>query len=373
MKGNPLKRPLSITFILIYCAGFIFSLVINAFFSIDFMDFLYGFLISIIIFCIPLIVLFLIFLVKNLKISRKRSLWFGVGALICVVIVPAVFLSTGLVKDQFTRAQKNFNEKKYETAIQYYDYVIRKSEETDAVETSKKYKESAQKNIDDAKTLEKNGDIYFEYGLYRRAEEEYRKAAGIYPFLDGIKDKIEHAVSMKEKYGENASEENYILFDESLKFNYETMFPQWWGKVKACEPQLASFGNFILEQGEFFESANMLKISGKLKGKPELGRYLESDYGLFVFIAAYVIDNEGNIKWTKEGYLSGDSPYLREGEIRDFSLISTLSKGLQKDDRIVIAAYVKGSMIILTDIQNPENPNADRNVFAFYMAQIKDI
>jgi hypothetical protein len=46
---------------------------------------------------------------------------------------------------------------------------------------------------------------------------------------------------------------------------------------------------------------------------------------------------------------------------------------LEPEDWLVIIAYVKSSMIIMTDNQAPEGPNGDRNAFAVYWAQIKDI
>jgi tetratricopeptide (TPR) repeat protein len=283
------------------------------------------------------------------------------------------FLSTSLIADQFARAQKNFEQKKYDTAIKYYDSVIEDNEEAGQVESSNEQKLKAQEYIDDAKRLVKNGDILLEHGLYGRAEEEYLKAFDIYPLFEDIKQKIKNARQLKEKFGDYAAEKDYVLFGKGLKFNYDTMFPQWWGKVKVCDPQLAEFSGFTLEEGQFYKSEKMLKVSGKLEGLKQMDQYIESGEGLFTFISAYVVNNDGSVKWYKDGYLSGESPYLIEGQVRDFNLVSQLTVSLEPEDWLVIIAYAKSSMIVMTDSQAPEGPNGDRNAFAVYWAQIKDI
>ena len=282
-------------------------------------------------------------------------------------------MSTGLIADQFTRAQKNFEQKKYETAIKYYYSVIEDNKDAGQVETSNAQEQKATEYINEAKRLGKNGDIFLVHGLNGRAEEEYLKAFDIYPLLKDIKQKIENARLLKEKFGDSAAEQDYVLFSEDLKFNYDTMFPQWWGKVKVCDPQLAEFSGFTLEEGQFYKSENILKVSGKLEGLKQMGQYVESGEGLFTFISAYVVNNDGSVRWYKDGYLSGESPYLVQGQVRDFTLVSQLTVSLEPEDWLVIIAYVKSSMIIMTDRQAPEGPNGDRNAFAVYWAQIKDI
>ena len=374
MKGGNMKRPLSLIFIILYSAAFILAIAITASFAIDFTDFLYGFLIIIAIFSLPPVILFLILFIKNfVRKIRKRALWFGIGTLICIVLAVGGFLSTGLIADQFERAQKNFEQKKYETAIKYYDSVIEDNKDAGQVESSNEQKLKAQEYISEATKLVKNGDIYLEYGLYGMAEEEYLRARDSYPYLEGIKPKIGNAAEKIEKYGQNQAERDYVLFSQDLKFNYDTMFPQWWGKVKVSDPQLAVFSNFILEEGQFYKNENMLKVSGQLEGLKQMSQYIESSYGLFTFISAYVINNDGSVKWYKDGYLSGESPYLTQGQVQDFTLVSQLPGALEQEDWLVIIAYVKSSMVILTDKEAPEGPNGDRNAFAVYWAQVKDI
>ena len=367
-----MKRPLSLVFIFIYGAIYIISQALSALRTIDFMDFFYGFLIINLFFCIPLVFLFFGLYIKNLKICRKRKIGFGTAALAFVVIIPVIVLSMSSIKDPFIRAQNNFSEKRYEAAIRYYDSVISNSQDSDIIKDAEANREMALQKIYEAENLEKKGDIYFEHGLYGRAEENYIKAQGVYPRLNGIKKKIKSSYSMKEKYGESTAGETYILFNEELQFKYAEGFFREWGTVKICDPQLAAFADFIIESGKFFESEDEFKINGRLIGKPEIANYVESEQGLFVFISAYVIDINGNIKWSKDGYLKGESPYIKENETRDFSLVGRLSNSLKEGDHFIIIAYVHGSMILISDPDGREIPDADRNVFAIYQGQIKN-
>ena len=54
------KRPISIIFISLYGAAFIIGILLSTIAVIDFMDFLYGLLIMIFFFAMPLIIVFLI-------------------------------------------------------------------------------------------------------------------------------------------------------------------------------------------------------------------------------------------------------------------------------------------------------------------------
>jgi tetratricopeptide (TPR) repeat protein len=365
-----MKRPLSLVFIFIYGAIYLIAQALSAVRTIDFMDFLYGFLLVTMFFCIPLLFLFFGLYIKNLKVCRKRKIGFGTASLAFVVIIILIVFSTSLVKDQFTRAQNNFSEKSYGIAIRYYDYAISNSKNPDIIETAKVNREIALEKISEAESFEKKGDVYFEHGLYGRAEENYIKAHDIYPRLGSIKKKIKQSFIMKEKYGESAGGETFILFNENLKFKYTAGFPEQWGTVKICEPQLAIFTDFIIERGKFFESEDELKVSGMLTGKPELGKYVESEQGLFVFISAYVIDINGNIKWSKDGYLNGESPYIKENQAKDFSFVNKLSSSLDARDKLIIIAYVHSSMVLPLDPESTEGPDAERNVFAIYQGKI---
>jgi len=160
------------------------------------------------------------------------------------------------------------------------------------------------------------------------------------------------------------------LLGENLKFKYAVGLPSLWGSVKISEPQLAEFRNIEFEEGRFFESENELKISGKLTGKSEIDKFVESEKDLFVFISAVVIDEFGNVKWYKDGYIRGDTPYIKAGETKEFSLINSVEGVLQPDDRLIIAAYLKKSILLLVNPGSPESPSADRNIFALYSVPI---
>ena len=319
------KRPLSLVFICIYSAAFSIALVISVFTAIDFMDFLYGFTVILAIFCAPLFILFLIFLFLNIKKHRRRTKGFGIGAAVCLVAAVLALISGSLIKDQSLRAYENFKNKKYEIAIEYYDYVIDKDYEDSIIETAKEYKDKALEEIAKAQNFRSNGDIFFKYGLYSRAESEYKKAYDTYPYLKGIKEYMKKALAMKEKYGENIGEMDYVLFKDNIKFSAVAGFPDNWGKVKISDPMLAEFRDIKLEEGSFFEGGNEMRLSGTLTGSSEIVNYLDSTEGLFVFISAYLVDADGNIKWSKDGYLKGDSPFIKSGETKQFSLVSLIS------------------------------------------------
>ena len=362
------KRPLSLVFICIYGAAFVIAAVANIIAAIDFIDYLYGFLIILTIFCIPLIILFLILLFLNIKKHKRRTTGFGIGAAVCLVAGLLALISGSLIKDQFIRANENFDNKKYETAIEYYDYVINKDYEVNIIETAKVYKDKAREEITKAEIFKSNADIFFNYKLYSRAENEYKKAYETYPYLKDINKDLKKASAMKAKYGENTGELDYILFKESIKFTDVAGFPDYWGKVKISDPLLAEFKNIKLEEGSFLEAGNEMRLSGTLAGSDEIVNYLDSSEGLFVFISAYLVDINGNIKWAKDGYIKGDSPFIKPGETKEFSLISLISNPLEKGDNFYVAAYIKRSLIVLINPANPQSPNADKNIFALYHA-----
>ena len=360
------KRALSLSFLATYSLGYIIALLATLTGVIDFNDFLYGFLIITGFFAIPLFIIFLILFFINLRFSKQRMRTFAIGAAICMVVVPLAFISLSFFKDNLSRAEGYMLEKNFGTAIKYYDDVIENEDDPGIKDIARSERIKAQNSIDEAKRHQNAGDIFFNYELYSRAEEKYKKAYEIYPYLKEIKKKISLAIDMKEKTGNFTGSANYMLFSDKLKFNYTSDLPITWGTIKVSNPYLAEFQNVSFRKDKFFESENEMKVSGTIFGKPEIAEYLESEKGLFVFISAVIISKSGEIKWEKEGYIKGDTPYLKEGEFKDFSLISTIIKQIEPTDAIVIIAYVKKSVIILTDPQNPNNPDTLKNVFSFY-------
>ena len=363
------KRPLSVTFLAIYSSAYIIALLITLTGVIDFTDFLYGFVIITSFFGIPLFIVSIILLFINLHKNKRRTQGFGITAAICLLIVPLAFLSSSFFKDTLARADSYMLKKNYGTAIKYYDHV--REDDPGIKDIAKSSKLKAQKFIDEAKRAQKAGDIFYDYELYNRAEEKYKKAYEIFPYLDGIKRSINLAVTMKEKTNNFTGKANYVLFSDKLKFNYTSDLPIKWGSIKVSSPYLAEFKNISFQKNKFFESENELKVAGTIFGKPEIADFLESDKGLFVFISAVIISESGEIKWEKDGYINGDTPYLKEGEFKEFSLISSIIKPIKPTDSLVLIAYVKKNVIILTDPENPNNPDALKNIFSFYM--VKDI
>ncbi|MCX6383217.1 MAG: hypothetical protein NTV16_01850 [Actinobacteria bacterium] len=360
------KRPLSVTFLAIYSSAYIIALLITLTGVIDFIDFLYGFLIISSFFGIPLFIVSIILLFINFRHNKRRTRGFGISAAICLLIVPLAFLSLTFFKDGLAKADSYMLKKNYAAAIKYYEDVIENEDDPGIKDIAKSGKLKAQKFIDEAKRQQKAGDIFYDYELYNRAEEKYKKAYEIYPFLDGIKKNIDIAITMKEKTNNFTGKANYILFSDKLKFNYTSDLPIKWGSIKVSSPYLAEFQNISFQKNKFFESENELKVSGVIYGKPEIADFLESEKGLFVFISAVIISESGEIKWEKDGYIKGDTPYLKEGEFKEFSLISPIIKPIESKDSLILIAYVKRNIIILTDSENPNNHNALKNIFSFY-------
>jgi tetratricopeptide (TPR) repeat protein len=363
---NLKKRPLSATFIAIYSSAYIITLLATLTGVIDFTDFLYGFTIISSFFGIPLFILSIILLCINLRHNKRRARGFGISAAICLVIVPLTFLSLSFFKDSLSRADNYMLKKNYGPAIKYYEDIAKNEDDPGIKDIAQSDKLKAQKFIDEAKRQQKAGDIFYDYQLYNRAEEKYKKAYEIYPYLYGIKKSINLAIAMKEKTNNFTGKANYMLFSDNLKFNYTSELPSKWGRVKVSSPLLAEFNNISFQKNKFFESENELKVSGTIYGKPEIADFLESGNGLFVFISAVIISETGEIKWEKDGYINGDTLYLKEGEIKEFSLISPIIKSIEPKDSLILIAYVKKNIVILTDPENPNNPDALKNIFSFY-------
>src|SRR5450830_1500482 len=181
------KRPLSVTFLAIYSSAYIIALLITLTGVIDFIDFLYGFLIISSFFGIPLFIVSIILLFINFRHNKRRTRGFGISAAICLLIVPFAFLSLSFFKDGITNSDSYMLKKNYTAAIKYYEDVIENEDDPGIKDIAKSGKLKAQKFIDEAKRQQKAGDIFYDYELYNRAEEKYKKAYEIYPFLDGIK------------------------------------------------------------------------------------------------------------------------------------------------------------------------------------------
>jgi len=171
---NLKKRPLSATFIAIYSSAYTITLLATLTGVIDFTDFLYGFTIISSFFGIPLFILSIILLCINLRHNKRRARGFGISAAICLVIVPLTFLSLSFFKDSLSRADNYMLKKNYDTAIKYYDHVG--EDDPGIKDIAKSGKLKAQKFIDESKRQQKTGDIFYDYQLYNRAEEKYKKA-----------------------------------------------------------------------------------------------------------------------------------------------------------------------------------------------------
>ena len=365
------KRPISIVLVSLLGALLAIIILVISFTSVDFIDFLYGLLIILLFFCIPLILIFLSLLFFNLKKkNKKRVIGFTIATGICILVVVLSLLGSSLFKEPFQRAEDLFASRQYEQAAIYYEKVIEDSDNQDQVTGAKLRIEDIKNQIDKAKLYEGNGDLYFENNLFNYALKEYKKALEVYPFLKGIKEKIKQADYNLKIMKNEEDKSEFVLLSENLKLSYTSEFPLFWDRVSISEPLLAEFENIRTEKGKFFLSDNEIKISGQIKGKPEIGSYVDSDEGLFVFLSAFIIDDKGNVVWSKEGYIEGDTPYIKTGETKNFSLINNCNINVNTNDTLIVAAYLKKNIILQPKAKNESGSSgsviADKNIFALY-------
>ncbi|MBE3128429.1 MAG: hypothetical protein IMZ60_01990, partial [Actinobacteria bacterium] len=308
------KKPISIVLVSLLGALFALVILIISFTAVDFIDFLYGLLMILLFFCIPLILIFLSLLFLNLKKkNKKRAIGFTIVAGICILVMVLSLLGISLFKEPFQRAEDLFTSKQYEKAAIYYEKVIEHSDNQDQATSAKLRIEDIKNQVDKAKLYEGNGDLYFDNNLFSYALKEYRKAYEVYPFLIGIKGKIKQADHNLKIMKNEEDKSEFVLLSENLKLSYTSEFPQFLGRTSISEPLLAEFENIKVEKGKFFLSDNEIKISGQIKGKPEIGNYVESEEGLFVFLSAFIIDGKGNVVWSQDGYIEGSTPYIKTG------------------------------------------------------------
>jgi tetratricopeptide (TPR) repeat protein len=370
------KRPISIILFSLLGTLFVLILLIVHFTSIDMIDFFYGLLTSLLFFCIPLILISVSLLLVNLKSkNKKRALGFAIsgGAFIFIMILS--FLGGSFFKQSFQRAEDLFASKQYLTAAGYYEKVIKHGKIVDEVTNAKSRIEEIKIEIQKANSYEENGDLYFENNLFGPALEEYEKAFQTSPFLGDIKNKIKNTESnLKIKDVEDNSD--FVILSPDLEFSYSSEFALFWGSVSVSNPLLCEFENIGAEKGKFFLGNNEVKISGQIKGNPEIIKYVKSDNGLFIFLSAFIIDKNGNLIWNKDGYIEGNTPYIKSGETKNFFLINDFKGNIDSNCVLVIAAYLKKGIILQpksknaggNNIKNEYNagPNSYKNIIAIY-------
>src|SRR3972149_1999060 len=367
------KKPISI--FLGSLPGTLFAIIILviSFTAVDFIDFLYGLLVVLLFFCIPLILIFLSLLFLNLKKkNKKRAIGFTIASGVCILVVVLSLLGISLFKESYQRAEDLFAAKQYEKAAIYYEKVIEHSDNQDQATSAKLRIEDIKNQIDKAKLYEGNGDLYFDNNLFSYALKEYRKVYEVYPFLTGIKEKIKQADYNSKIMKNEEDKSEFVLLSENLKLFFTSDFPQFLGKTSISEPLLAEFENIKVEKGKFFLSDNEIKVSGQIKGNSEIGDYIESEEGLFVFLSAFIIDSKGNVVWSQDGYIEGNTPYIKTGETKNFSLINDCNGNVNTNDTLVVAAYLKKSMILQPAAKETSSANAiaDKNIFALYRGEI---
>src|SRR4030042_4561741 len=109
------KRPISIVLVSLLGALFAIIILIISFTAVDFIDFLYGLLMILLFFCIPLTLIFLSLLFLNLrKKNKKRAIGFTITSSVCILVFALSLLGISIFKEPFQRAEDLFAGKQYE-------------------------------------------------------------------------------------------------------------------------------------------------------------------------------------------------------------------------------------------------------------------
>jgi hypothetical protein len=79
-----------------------------------------------------------------------------------------------------------------------------------------------------------------------------------------------------------------------------------------------------------------------------------------------------NVLWSQDGYIEGNTPYINTGETKNFSLINNCNGNVNTNDTLVVAAYLKKSIILQPVAKETSSANeiADKNIFAVYRGKI---
>jgi len=157
-------------------------------------------------------------------------------------------------------------------------------------------------------------------------------------------------------------------YEENLTFTYTDKFPDFWGKVRMVEPNLASFEDVRIGAGEgILEGQDTFAVLGKLKGEQAISYCFNPDQGVFVTLSGIIVDKNSNIKWSQDGYLQGTGSYIKEGETREFLLINSVNEEIKEDDTLILIAHVEYGMI------EDDETDVDKGVFAEFNKEIKNI
>ena len=131
-------------------------------------------------------------------------------------------------------------------------------------------------------------------------------------------------------------------------------------------PALISFSDFVVEPG-----VSEMQISGKLIGSSYIKYCLRPDLGIYAQISAVIIDKNGNVEWTQDGFPLGEGEgvaYIKGDEVKNFQLSNSYMEPVNIGDTLIIIAYIEGGM--------PEDSaitagNIDKGVYGGFTGEIK--
>lgn len=206
---KPVKRPISLTLIILLGVAFFLSLL---FYMISLNNFSVSSLMKPFLFFLPVsLFISLILIDVNRKKNQKRTKGFIISsaASVALLILAIVFFIMSV--DHLETGNSLFDKKQYEAAIGQYNSVIEQNKDLQNVELAKNKISEANSFIVQANDFGAKGDEYFKNGLFDEAITEYNSAKEIYPFLKGIDIKISYAKSQLKKVEESiASQEKEI-------------------------------------------------------------------------------------------------------------------------------------------------------------------
>jgi tetratricopeptide (TPR) repeat protein len=209
-KIKVIKRPISLTLIILLGAAFLLALLLTIFplknFSIS------SLMIPFLIF-MPIIFIISLILIPfnrriwmapfNRSVSQKRTKVFAISSAASVALLILAIVFFIMFVDHFETGNSQFDKKQYEAAIGQYNLVIEQNKDLQNVELAKSKIIKANSFINQANNFAAKGDEYFKNGLFDEAITEYNSAKEIYPFLKGIDLKISYAKSQFKKAEES--------------------------------------------------------------------------------------------------------------------------------------------------------------------------
>ena len=187
-KIKVIKRPVSLTLIILLGVAFLLALLLTIFLPEKFSV---SSLMKPFLFFMPIILFISLMLIDiNRKKNQKRTKSFIISSAVSFVLLILAIVFFITFENHLETGNLRFDKKQYEAAIGQYNLVIEQNKDLQKVELAKSKIIEAQYFIDQTKNLTDSGDSYFKNNLFDKAIVEYNKAKEIYPYLKGLDTKI---------------------------------------------------------------------------------------------------------------------------------------------------------------------------------------